>query len=47
MSLKDIKFIAAKRLVSVKQPKVINDLPNGIESQLVIVVVAEMIELIQ
>jgi hypothetical protein len=28
MPLKDIKFIAAKRLASVKQPKVINDSPN-------------------
>ncbi len=32
MSLKDIKFIAVKRLASVKQPKVIGDLPSGIES---------------
>ncbi len=46
MPLKDIKFIAAKRLASVKQPKVINDSPNGIKNQLVMVVAAEMIELI-
>jgi hypothetical protein len=47
MLLKDIKFSDAKRLAFVKQPKVINDFSNGIESQLVVQVVAETIRLTQ
>jgi len=47
LALNHVKFITAKKLAPVKQAKLINVLPNEIECQLVIVVVAELIELIQ